>query len=174
MRSAPTDVARRIRRGTNSGVGCVAVWPTCTAVRRCRRPPTIVTAEALAALDTTTPLGQLAATVCRPVSKDGKRYRALQPFSAEDRALLEAISDGAYVTGGFCNGDLASRLYGAKSERCGRAKSDCLEGLVPIAHPSRARSDPQIARPPALSHDQQRSPNRNRPPASTTCHATTT
>ena len=72
-------------------------------------------AEALAALDTTTPLGQLAATVCRSVSKDGKRYRALQPFSAEDRALLEAISDGAYATGGFCNGDLASRLYGGKS-----------------------------------------------------------
>jgi hypothetical protein len=72
-------------------------------------------AEALAALDTTTPLGQLAATVCRSVSKDGKRYRALRPFSAEDRALLEAISDGAYVTGGFCNGDLASRLYGVKS-----------------------------------------------------------
>ena len=51
-------------------------------------------AEALAALDTTTPLGRLAATVCRPVCKGGKRYRALQPFSAEERALLEAVSDG--------------------------------------------------------------------------------
>jgi hypothetical protein len=71
-------------------------------------------AEALAALDTTTPLGRLAATVCRPVSKDGKRYRALQPFSSEDRQLLEAISDGAYATGGFCNRDLAARLYPAK------------------------------------------------------------
>jgi len=72
-------------------------------------------AEALASLDTTTPLGQLAAAVCRPVSKDGKRYRALHPFSAEDRPLLEAISDGTYATGGFCNRDLASRLYPAKS-----------------------------------------------------------
>jgi hypothetical protein len=70
-------------------------------------------AEALAALDTTTPLGRLAATVCRPVSKDGKRYRALHPFSAEDRELLEAISDGAYATDGFCNRDLAARLYPA-------------------------------------------------------------
>jgi hypothetical protein len=72
-------------------------------------------AEALAALDTTTPLGQLAAAVCRPVTKDGKRYRALHPFAAEDRALLEAISDGKSASGGFCNRDLASRLYPAKS-----------------------------------------------------------
>lgn len=68
-------------------------------------------AEALASLDSTTPLGKLAATVCRPVSKHGKRYRALHPFSPEDRALLEAISDGKYATGGFCNRDLASQLY---------------------------------------------------------------
>ena len=72
-------------------------------------------AEALAALDSTTPLGQLAATVCRPAAKDGQRYRALRPFSAEDRPLLEAISDGTYATGGFCNRDLAARLYPAKS-----------------------------------------------------------
>lgn len=72
-------------------------------------------AEALAALDTTTPLGQFAATVCRPVTKDGKRYRGLQPFSAEERALLEAISDGAHATEGFCNRDLAARLYPVKS-----------------------------------------------------------
>jgi hypothetical protein len=71
-------------------------------------------AEALASLDSTTPLGQLAATVCRPVSKDGKRYRALHPFSPQDRKLLEAISDGAHATEGFCNRDLASRLYPAK------------------------------------------------------------
>jgi hypothetical protein len=72
-------------------------------------------AEALASLDTTTPLGRLAAMVCRPVKKDGRRYRALHPLSPEDRALLEAISDGQYAPGGFCNRDLASRLFPAKS-----------------------------------------------------------
>jgi hypothetical protein len=72
-------------------------------------------AEALASLDTTTPLGRLAAQVCRPVWKDGKRYRALHPFSPHDRQLLEAISDGKYTTAGFCNRDLAARLYPAKS-----------------------------------------------------------
>jgi hypothetical protein len=43
--------------------------------------------------------------------KAGHRYRALHPFSPDDRELLEAISDGAYATAGFCNGDLASRLH---------------------------------------------------------------
>ena len=70
-------------------------------------------AEALAALDTTTPVGQLAAEVCRRTTKEGKRYRALHPFSAEDRALLEAISDGKHAIAGFCNRDLAARLYPA-------------------------------------------------------------
>jgi hypothetical protein len=80
-------------------------------------------AEALASLDTTTPLGELAAAVCRPVSKDGKRCRALRPFSPEDRALLEAISDGKHATEGFCNRDLASRLYPAQStDRTARSR----------------------------------------------------
>ena len=68
-------------------------------------------AEALASLDTTTPVGTLAAKVCRPVRKKGRRYRAIRPYSDEDRTLLEAISDAKYATVGFCNRDLASRLY---------------------------------------------------------------
>ena len=72
-------------------------------------------AEALASLDTTTPLGQLASTVCRPVSRNGYHYRGLRPFSPEDRQLLEAISDGAHVPDGFSNRDLADQLYPAKS-----------------------------------------------------------
>lgn len=72
-------------------------------------------AEALTSLDTTTPVGRLAAKVCRPVRKNGKRYRALRPFSEEDRMLLEAISDGQYSAEGFRNRDLAARLYPSKS-----------------------------------------------------------
>jgi len=68
-------------------------------------------ADALASLDTTTPLGTLAATVCRRVTKDGKRYRALRPWSEEDQRLLEALSDGTFAVGGFRNRDLACRLY---------------------------------------------------------------
>jgi len=130
-------------------------------------------AEALAALDTTTPLGQLAATVCRRVSRDGKRYRALHPFSPEDRGLLEAISDGAYATGGFCNRDLAARLYPAKStdatQRSRIASKISYRLRILRAH-GLIRNRPATT----LSHDSPRPPNRDRPSASTTCHATTT
>jgi len=68
-------------------------------------------ADALASLDTSTPIGQLAAKVCRPVRKDGTRYRALRPWSEQDRRLLESISDGKLAVGGFCNRDLARQLY---------------------------------------------------------------
>jgi hypothetical protein len=68
-------------------------------------------ADALASLDTSTPLGQLAAKVCRPVRKDGKRYRALRPWSEEDQKLLELVNDGKFALAGFCNRDLARGLY---------------------------------------------------------------
>ncbi len=72
-------------------------------------------AEALASLDTSTPIIQLAAKVCRPARKNGTRYRALQPWSEQDRKLLESISDGSFAVEGFRNCDLATRLYGPKS-----------------------------------------------------------
>ena len=68
-------------------------------------------ADALASLDTSTPIGQFAAKVCRPVRKDGTRYRALRPWSEQDRKLLESISDGKLAVAGFCNRDLARQLY---------------------------------------------------------------
>ena len=71
--------------------------------------------DALASLDTTTPLGTLAAAVCRRVTKDGKRYRALRPWSEEDQKLLEVLSDGTFAVHGFCNRDLACRLYRSAS-----------------------------------------------------------
>jgi hypothetical protein len=71
-------------------------------------------AEALASLDTSTPIRQLAAKVCRPARKDGTRYRALRPWSEQDRKLLESISDAALAVEGFRNRDLAARLYPSK------------------------------------------------------------
>lgn len=73
-------------------------------------------AEALASLDTSTPIGQLAAKVCRPARKDGTHYRALRPWSEQDRRLLEAISDGKLAVEGFCNRDVASHLYPTNSD----------------------------------------------------------
>jgi hypothetical protein len=72
--------------------------------------------DALAALDTTTPLGKLAATVCRRVTKDGTRYRALRPWSEEDQKIFDFLSDGTFAVNGFCNRDLARHLYRSASD----------------------------------------------------------
>jgi hypothetical protein len=80
-------------------------------------------AEALASLDTTTPIGTLAAGVCRRVSKGGHRYRALRPWSEEDQKLLEVLSDAGFTVSGFRNRDLAARLYRcAKDDSAARAR----------------------------------------------------
>ena len=68
-------------------------------------------ADALASLDTSTPLGELTSSIGQAVRKDGKRYRALRPGTPEDRQLLETINDGAWTLNGFSNRDLADRLY---------------------------------------------------------------
>lgn len=67
--------------------------------------------EALGSLDTTTQLGELVAPICRPVRRNGTRYRALRPWSEEDRTLLESVARGEYVTDGFTNRHIAGRLY---------------------------------------------------------------
>jgi hypothetical protein len=68
-------------------------------------------AEALGALDTTIQLGDLLAPICRPIRRKGTRYRALRPWSDDDRTLLAAVSRGQYLTDGFTNSDIAGHLY---------------------------------------------------------------
>jgi hypothetical protein len=86
-------------------------------------------ADALASLDTTTPLGELIAPICRPLRRQGVRCRALQPWSDDDRRLIEAAARGEFVTDGFTNGDIASHLYprknADKSERARIASRVC-------------------------------------------------
>jgi hypothetical protein len=67
--------------------------------------------EALASVTDRTPLKDQALALCRPVSVDGQRFRALNPWSAADGALLEAISHGEYTINGFRNRDLRTALY---------------------------------------------------------------
>lgn len=77
--------------------------------------------EALASLDTTQELIDLVAPICRSIRRDGVRYRALRPWSEEDRRLLEVVSRAEHVAAGFTNGDIAGHLYpgehGDKRER---------------------------------------------------------
>ena len=72
--------------------------------------------EALASVTGSTPLYQEAQTVCRPVFVNGKRYRALNPWSAQDGALLEAISRGEFTLNGLRNRDLRKLLYAGSQQ----------------------------------------------------------
>jgi hypothetical protein len=70
--------------------------------------------EALASLTGTTPLHQEALRVCQAIALKGKRYRALNPWTAQDGALLEAISRGEFTLSGLRNRDLRALLYPSK------------------------------------------------------------
>src|SRR5712691_964916 len=57
--------------------------------------------QALASVRNGQSAGELAHIVCRPVKHDGRRYRGLNPWSAPDAALLQAISRGEWVVSGY-------------------------------------------------------------------------
>jgi len=56
------------------------------------------------------PLAKLIAKACSPLTHEGKRYRALRPWSPEDGILLQTIADGRFVLNGFRNRDLREAL----------------------------------------------------------------
>ena len=67
--------------------------------------------EALSSVSGTTPLAQEAATLCRAVVLKGRRYRALNPWTAHDAQLLQAVSRGEFTLGGLRNADLRKLLF---------------------------------------------------------------
>ena len=69
--------------------------------------------DALASVDPTTPLGQLTDAICRPAMCNGRRVRALQPWSPEDAKLLAAVNRPEFTLQGFRNRDLRPLLFGA-------------------------------------------------------------
>ena len=78
--------------------------------------------EALASVTGTTPLYQEAQSVCSPVCIKGKRYRALNPWSEQDGALLEAISRGEFTINGLRNRDLQKLFYPGKHKPAQRRR----------------------------------------------------
>lgn len=68
--------------------------------------------KSMAAVEQTTTLGQSLAQLCRPVTKDGVRTRALRPFDADDMNLLEAVGRGEFAINGFRNRDMRELLLG--------------------------------------------------------------
>jgi len=67
--------------------------------------------DALAAVDTSTPLGELIRDICRPTTYRGKRVRALRPWAEPELALFRAVSRGEFCVNGFRNRDLQSLLF---------------------------------------------------------------
>ena len=68
--------------------------------------------KALAAVEPGQPLGDLTASLCQPVVFQGRRARALNPFSGADAKLLAAVSRGEFALNGFRNRDLRALLHG--------------------------------------------------------------
>lgn len=66
--------------------------------------------SALASVTDKTPLQEVADPVCRVVTVDGQRFRALNPW-VQDAPLLEIISQGQFALNGLRNRDVRRELY---------------------------------------------------------------
>lgn len=67
--------------------------------------------DALASVDDSTRLQEILEPVEKRKRWKGRAVRALHPFSAEDRALLEIVSAGEFMIRGVCNRDVRDRLF---------------------------------------------------------------
>ena len=56
-------------------------------------------------------ISKASADVCRAVVRDGRRHRALNPWSEKDAALLAAVSRGEYTINGRRNRDVRRQLW---------------------------------------------------------------
>jgi hypothetical protein len=79
--------------------------------------------EAITAIDTSTPLRDLIAPICRPTTLGRQRIRGLRPWADEDLCLLRIINRAEFATSGFRNRDLAGELYPATSANDARRSS---------------------------------------------------
>jgi hypothetical protein len=66
---------------------------------------------ALSATSGKIPLFKWVDEVCKPVQREGRRVRALNPWSPHDAALLQAINRGEFKINGFRNRDLRALLF---------------------------------------------------------------
>lgn len=83
--------------------------------------------EALATVDDSRSLAELAETVCEPVTRQGQRARGLNPFAKEDARLLEAVNRGEFAINGFRNRDLRALLFAkAKDKTQERKRSSAI------------------------------------------------
>ena len=67
--------------------------------------------DALSAADTSTPMGELLHSICKPTTYNGKRIRPLRPWAQDDLELLRTVNRGEFTVNGFRNRDLQSFLF---------------------------------------------------------------
>jgi hypothetical protein len=67
--------------------------------------------DALAAVEKKTPLSALVDRVCRPVTDEGRRFRALNPWAPDDAAILSAVHRGEFLVNGLRHRDLRAVLF---------------------------------------------------------------
>lgn len=80
--------------------------------------------DALASLNTEDPILKMIDPVCRTVLRNGRRERALRPWSEEDQLLLKTISRGEFSINGFRNRDVLPHLFpGTISSDDGRRRA---------------------------------------------------
>jgi len=72
---------------------------------------------ALTAASITAPLAEEAAKVCRPVRREQRRHRALNPFDATDAQLLAAVNRGEWALKGFRNREIRTLLFGENKDK---------------------------------------------------------
>jgi hypothetical protein len=70
--------------------------------------------RAIASVENTASLGELAAHLSQPTTRNG-RVRPLNPYAPADATLLQAISRGEFSINGFRNRDLRPLLFGDTS-----------------------------------------------------------
>lgn len=67
--------------------------------------------DALAAVSDDATFAELTKDICLPIVRQGKRFRALRPWEANDLNLIQAVSRGEFLITGFRNRDIARILF---------------------------------------------------------------
>ena len=86
-------------------------------------------AEMLASAQVEEKLHEVVAPACQRIKKNGKTYRALNPWHARDYKLLTFLAHGENALGGFRNKDLRQWLY-PESDKCPKEERKKYSGRV--------------------------------------------
>ena len=78
---------------------------------------------ALAGTEGKIPLFEWAEEVCKPIRREGRKVRALNPWTPADAALLQAINRGEFKISGFRNRDIRALLCKKTTESKRQAAS---------------------------------------------------